>query len=68
MHNNTFRLATLSVLALLLAGCHKAPAEQAAPADEKSASAKPAAADAKDRGDAKTRAPKARAPRAAAKA
>jgi hypothetical protein len=46
MHNNTFRLATLSVLALLVVGCHKAPAEQAAPADEKSASAKPAEADA----------------------
>jgi len=51
MHNNTFRLATLSVLTLLLAGCHKAPAEQATPADEKSASAKPAGADAKDKGD-----------------
>jgi hypothetical protein len=51
MHNNTFRLATLYVLALLLAGCHKAPAEQAAPADEKSASAKPAAAGDKDKGD-----------------
>jgi cytochrome c5 len=48
MHNNTFKLVTLSALALLLAGCHKAPVQQGAPADEKSASAKPAAADAKD--------------------
>jgi hypothetical protein len=46
MHNNTFRLVTLSVLALLLAGCHEAPTGQAAHADEKSASAKPAAAEA----------------------
>ncbi|HEY2403207.1 MAG TPA: hypothetical protein VGI23_22835 [Steroidobacteraceae bacterium] len=53
MHNNTFKLVTVSALALLLAGCHKAPAQQGAPADEKPASAKPAAADAKDQGDAK---------------
>jgi hypothetical protein len=47
MHNNTFRLVTLSVLALLLLpGCHEAPTGQAAHADEKSASAKPGAADA----------------------
>jgi len=45
MHNNTFKLATVSVLALLLVGCHKAPAEQTASAQEKSAGAKPAAAE-----------------------
>jgi hypothetical protein len=49
MHNNTFKLVTLSALLLVLAGCHEAPAQRGATADEKSAGAKPAAAD-KDKG------------------
>jgi len=47
------KLVVLSLVALLLTGCHKAPAESAPPAAEKAAAAKPAAADAKDEGDAK---------------
>jgi hypothetical protein len=47
MHNNISKLALLCVMALLLAGCHKAPA------DEKAAYAKPAASDSKDKGDEK---------------
>ena len=45
MHDNTFRLATVSALVLLAVACHQGPSEQAAPADEKSASAKPAQAE-----------------------
>ena len=50
------KLVMLSLVALLLTGCHKAPAELATPADEKAAAAKPAAADAKDRADARDQA------------
>jgi hypothetical protein len=46
-------LLVLSLVVLLLTGCHKAPTESATPADEKAAVAKPAAADAKDRADAR---------------
>jgi hypothetical protein len=45
------KLVAVALLALLVAGCHKTPAQRGAPADEKSASAKPAVADTKDRGD-----------------
>jgi hypothetical protein len=46
------KLVAVSLLTLLLVACHKAPADQGAPADEKAASAKPAAADAKEEGGA----------------
>lgn len=45
MHN---RLVAVSLLALLVVGCHETPAEQSAPAGEKAASAKPAEADAEE--------------------
>jgi len=47
------KLVMLSLVALLLAGCHKAPAEPATPTDENATAAKPAAAATKDRADAR---------------
>jgi len=46
------KLVMLCLVALLLAGCHKAPAEPATPTDENATAAKPAAAATKDRADA----------------
>src|SRR4051812_47072494 len=47
------KLVMLCLVALLLAGGHKAPAESATRADETAAAAKAVAADAKDRADAR---------------